>query len=379
MRTCVLVVGVLCSIVSFAVADVPNMWINEFHYDNDGSDQGEFVELVVPEGTPFTEDITISLYNGSNGEVYETILFMNMTKVTTSDGFDIYTHDVEGIQNGPDGFCLDHEGTVVQFISYEGSFTAADGPATGMQSTDIGVQEETDTPVGYSLQLKGSGRTYDAFTWTEPAQNTKGYPNNDQALPVELAFFKARMVRNTVELSWRTETETNNLGFILDRRHGNDAWQPLASFSTHEELKGFGTTTTPHIYHFVDRRVERGLHYEYRLCDCDVNGTRGKAVTLAISVQPSAESLPGEFHLYQNYPNPFNPSTNIVFDVAEAGQVELAVYDMSGRLQDLLVDGYLEAGHHQISWNAEQVPAGVYLISLRAGTFRVTKKCVLLR
>ncbi len=379
MRTLCLIVGIVCCCVSFAVADVPNMWINEFHYDNDGTDEGEFVELVVPSGTAFDEDITISLYNGSDGEVYKQISFMDMTEGVTSEGFTLYSGECDGMQNGPDGFCLDYNGTVVQFISYEGTFTATDGPAAGMQSTDIGLQEKSDTPVGYSLQLQGSGTTYDAFTWAEPAQNTKGYPNLDQALPVELAFFKAKVINNTVQLTWRTESEINNLGFILERRIEGKTWQSLASYATHDELKGFGTSNTPHTYYFTDRRVEPGLSYEYRLTDCDVNGNRGPAKILVISVNSSRENLPSEFQLYQNYPNPFNPTTSIRFDVPEAQDVQLAVYDMTGRLLSLLVDGYMAAGFHQMSWNAENVPAGIYMISLRAGTFQKTLKCVLLR
>ena len=57
--------------------------------------------------------------------------------------------------------------TVVQFLSYEGTLTATDGPAIGMTSTDIGVAEDSLTPVGYSLQLSGTGTVYEDFTWLD--------------------------------------------------------------------------------------------------------------------------------------------------------------------------------------------------------------------
>jgi hypothetical protein len=68
----------------------------------------------------------------------------------------------------------------VQFISYEGSFTAVGGPAAGLTSTDIGVSESSSTPVGFSLQLTGTGSEAADFTWTSPTDDTPGAVNNGQ-------------------------------------------------------------------------------------------------------------------------------------------------------------------------------------------------------
>jgi hypothetical protein len=90
---------------------------------------------------------------------------------------------ITGIQNGaPDGMALvDNLGDVVQFLSYEGSFTADAGVAQGMTSTDIGVAETAAMPAGYSLQLVGDGREYVDFSWgARPFENTFGTINNGQ-------------------------------------------------------------------------------------------------------------------------------------------------------------------------------------------------------
>lgn len=88
------------------------------------------------------------------------------------------------LQNGknsgsgnPDGVALvDDTASVIQFLSYEGSFTAA-----GMTSTDIGVAETSSTPIGYSLQLTGTGREYADFFWVaNPIENTFGELNQGQ-------------------------------------------------------------------------------------------------------------------------------------------------------------------------------------------------------
>ncbi|NQY38423.1 MAG: endonuclease I, partial [Alteromonadaceae bacterium] len=82
---------------------------------------------------------------------------------------------------GPDGFALiDDTGSVVQFLSYEGTFTANGGAASGMTSTDIGVSEPSSTTKGYSLQLSGTGQAYSDFTWEAAAQNTEDDVNNNQ-------------------------------------------------------------------------------------------------------------------------------------------------------------------------------------------------------
>ena len=74
------------------------------------------------------------------------------------------------------------------------------------------------------------------------------------------------------------------------------------------------------------------------------------------------QEVPAEFRLLQNYPNPFNPTTEIRFDLPEASQVFLAIYDMLGREVSRLAEGYHEAGHSTIVWNAAGQASGVYLV-----------------
>ena len=75
---------------------------------------------------------------------------------------------------------IDDGGSVVEFLSYEGSFTAGDGPAAGLVSVDIAVFEPNDTPLGLSLQLQGAGNIAADFAWTSPSAHTRGAINNNQ-------------------------------------------------------------------------------------------------------------------------------------------------------------------------------------------------------
>ncbi len=97
------------------------------------------------------------------------------------------SYPVNGIQNGaPDGVALVFQGTtVIQFLSYEGTFTATSGPANGLTSTDIAVFENGNEPLGLSLQLVGDGTTYADFTWSAPAGQSPEAVNSGQSFSGE--------------------------------------------------------------------------------------------------------------------------------------------------------------------------------------------------
>ncbi|NEQ50285.1 MAG: ExeM/NucH family extracellular endonuclease [Leptolyngbya sp. SIO3F4] len=158
------------------------VFINEFHYDNDGADTGEFIEIAGPAGTDLT-DWSLVLYNGNGGIVYNTInLAGTISDNSNGFGFVVSNLPSNGLQNGsPDGIALvDNNGAVVEFISYEGSFVATDGPAAGQTSTDIGVSESSSTPIGDSLQRTGTGADSADFSWAAAAANTSGSANTGQ-------------------------------------------------------------------------------------------------------------------------------------------------------------------------------------------------------
>ncbi len=142
---------------SVAGAVGPPVFINEIHYDNAGGDTGEAIEVAGPAGTNLA-GWSIVLYNGSGGAVYGTIN-LSGTIPNQEAGFGTLSFSQAGIQNGsPDGLALvDAGSTVIEFLSYEGTYAAVGGPANGMTSTNIGVSEPSSTPVGESLQLTGAG------------------------------------------------------------------------------------------------------------------------------------------------------------------------------------------------------------------------------
>ncbi len=159
-----------------------NVFINEIHYDNSGTDSLEAIEIAGHSGTSLN-NWSVVLYNGSNGASYNLYTFDSIIIPDQQGGYGtiFITYPANGIQNGaPDGIALINGDSVFQFISYEGTFTATDGPAIGMLSQDIGVSESSSTTKGYSLQLTGTGILYGDFTWSSAEPNTLGTINTAQ-------------------------------------------------------------------------------------------------------------------------------------------------------------------------------------------------------
>jgi Secretion system C-terminal sorting domain len=100
---------------------------------------------------------------------------------------------------------------------------------------------------------------------------------------------------------------------------------------------------------------------------------------LITGIASTGGEIPAVYNLNQNYPNPFNPSTSIRFSTPISGVVELAVYDISGKLVSRLVNGYKAAGTYTVDFNAARLASGVYFYKLTAGEFSDTKKMVLVK
>ena len=105
-----------------------------------------------------------------------------------------------------------------------------------------------------------------------------------------------------------------------------------------------------------------------------VNGNQ-----IVTSVGNSEMTTPSGFHLEQNYPNPFNPSTTISYSLPKTANVSLRIFNTLGQEVAVLVNERREAGNYQSTWNASNVPSGIYFCRLQAGEFIDTKKAILLK
>ena len=89
--------------------------------------------------------------------------------------------------------------------------------------------------------------------------------------------------------------------------------------------------------------------------------------------------MPKEFALSQNYPNPFNPTTTIEFALPQDSKIKLTVFDILGREVVTLVDENMEAGYHNVTFDAARYASGVYFYRLKAGDHIFQEKMMLIK
>ena len=201
-----LFIAIPCFALAAAGSARAQVWVNELHYDDTGTDAGEFVEVVAPASLTDLGSVRLTLYNGGDGKPYGSSHLLNsFTPGVTVSGLRFYSKLIPGLQNGaPDGLALDISGSVVQFVSYEGAFAASTGPAAGILSLDMGVSESDATAAGTSLGLVGTGSAAAAFTWAAGMLESPGAPNPGQSLiPEPRSYGFAAGIVLAGWLAWR--------------------------------------------------------------------------------------------------------------------------------------------------------------------------------
>lgn len=186
-------------------------------------------------------------------------------------------------------------------------------------------------------------------------------------IPVELTSFIAKVSQNSVTLEWTTATEINNFGFEVQRSIDNSEFLKIGF------VNGYGTSTEPNNYSYIDDNVMPGNYY-YRLKQVDFDGTFEYSHNVEVSFV-----VPTVYKLNQNYPNPFNPSTMITYSIPDAEFVTLKVYDMLGNEIAVLVEGEQDAGTHNVEFNSLGLASGTYFYRIQAGSFADTKKMIVLK
>lgn len=192
--------------------------------------------------------------------------------------------------------------------------------------------------------------------------------SSDAIIPVELTSFSISSDGVNINLSWLTATETNNMGFEIQRKFGNNDFENVGF------IQGAGTTSEKQSYQFTDKVNSTGI-YVYRLKQIDFNGS----YHYSKSVEVRYSTLSAEFTLAQNYPNPFNPNTTISFTIDEPGYYSLKVFNVLGQEINTLVFGYFQAGTFNTNFDAMELSSGIYIYQLSGNNKVSTKKMILVR
>jgi PKD repeat protein len=113
--------------------------------------------------------------------------------------------------------------------------------------------------------------------------------------------------------------------------------------------------------------------------DCTVAPDAPETESASIAANNETSEAPVDFEIAQNYPNPFNPTTIIAYAVPEATDVTVKVFNMLGQEVATLATGYHDAGRYEVAFNANDLSAGIYLYTIKAGSVAITKRMTLLK
>ena len=189
----------------------------------------------------------------------------------------------------------------------------------------------------------------------------------NESLPVELTTFTGSVNQNNVTLKWSTSTEVNNYGFNVERSTGNQNWENIGF------VQGNGNSNSTKEYSFVDNNLKSG-NYSYRLQQIDNDGSFKYSNNISLNINLIANSEMG-----QNYPNPFNPTTTIQYTMAQRDNIKLVIYNAIGQQVAELVNGEVDAGTHNVTFNGANLSSGIYFYTLAGSSVNITKKMILMK
>jgi hypothetical protein len=215
-----------------------------------------------------------------------------------------------------------------------------------------------------------TGLNFDEIVLNEGSPSVTAFGGSftvNYVIPVELSSFHALLKGKDVVLTWITASESDNYGFEIERSTNYEDWHSIGF------VPGHGTTTVNHYYSYFDKNIDIGSYY-YQLKQVDLNGSFKYSNVIEVDV-----GAPRQFSLGQNFPNPFNPTTVIPFDLPEKLSIKLTLYNLLGEAVQVISIGEFNPGHHEVSFNASRLAAGLYFYKLEAKDFVAMKKLLILK
>lgn len=391
------------------------VFLNEIRANNAGTDDGEFIEIIGPAGSDIS-GWQLEHINGNGSAEIFSFTFPPGTLIPDDGIFDVTgqhigfivikrtAHNVENfdfewgsssLQNGPDGIILRNSDDVrIQALAWNGLGDLDGGnPVWREIGSDLNDDNSLSAPDSVFETYKADWDYVSATPGWLNSNQTAG----DISLPVELSSFKAIAGDGQIRLIWKTESEVDNLGFILERSLDQEHdYLEIGHYESLASLRSSGNQSRSRNYSFIDKSVYNGISYWYRLSDVSRNGQQTwhpvvnatpAVKTKQIDVIPESNS-PSAFRLHPNYPNPFNPDTRIRFEIPKVGlepvYTNLIIYDALGREVKELINGPLVPNIYEIDWKGQNnnnldVASGIYYYVLRTPEFYQSRKMILLR
>ncbi len=313
--------------------------------------------------------------------IYTQLLFYANITVTSTRPWDgggagyVWLGGTDRVREGTWNWDGENSGSGTQF--WQGLSVANGGNAVGGLYSNWGNEPDNfgggpGKPGQDALGIALSNWPYGtAGQWNDLNETNQLYYiiEHPGIVPVELTSLSAEFTAGGVQLQWRTATETNNLGWTVERREENRPWTDIAF------VPGAGTTLHEQAYSYLDANVPlRGAEYRLRQIDTDGSSEYSHAVQVVYGEMPSLPAL------HQNHPNPFRKQTTISFTLAGENAATLIVTDAAGRVllrHSDIADGTV--GLRTVTFDAGDLPPGMYFYRLETGRFIHTRSMLLVK
>ncbi|MEA2078239.1 MAG: T9SS type A sorting domain-containing protein [Candidatus Marinimicrobia bacterium] len=200
---------------------------------------------------------------------------------------------------------------------------------------------------------------------------------------IELDYFEVASKGGKVRLRWRTQSETENLGFIVKRAlvlgEYFGAFEEIDSYHTNDGLLGAGTTSKKTDYMYWDKEVRPGITYAYVLQDIDESGHIRECEPVIVHIKESKVISTDKYTFSSSYPNPFNPAFVVPFELYKSTAVDIKLYDISGRMVKIVADKEFSAGTYKLVVDGYDLSSGVYLLKIQVDNIVNTQKMLLVK
>jgi len=272
-----------------ATPSAPNVFFSEYI---EGSSNNKALEIYNATGSSISLNLfTVKLYTNGSSTASYTFAFDSNPTLANNDVYVIYNSNASTsissvgdatstvtYFNGDDAIGLYYGDLLIDVIGVIGvdpgtAWDVADTTGATLDHTLVRKQSITSGNTSWTTSAGTNADDSEWIVYTTDTFNYLGSHTSDASLPVSLTSFTAMAPSGTVFLSWRTESETENLGFIIERRSmENGGWEEIASYTTTDALAGHGSTPEAHEYYYLDEAVVPGVTYAYRLGDVDYAG-----------------------------------------------------------------------------------------------------------
>jgi len=260
--------------------------------------------------------------------------------------------------------------------------------AVGRDTSEYDYPNFPDYYRSYDFKFDGSTWSINKFAfpqlledgivaWGDWPADLERYPMNDPAIGPDGSLYYAYSDVVDTTGAMGDEANFNYNMMIMYSGDNGDSWHgPVSVLDqwTGHSPNGMAHFATDKLHIAYRRHFDTDQADMFYYIGVPTDSIKANATAVGETI---TKILPEDFQLHQNYPNPFNPTTNITFDLKESAKVTLKIYNEIGQEVATLINEKMDAGFRGITWNASNLPSGVYFYKLTAGTYTESKKMIL--